>query len=533
MDRADLNKFGWNEARLMEFFRSGESEMTRRFQFLDVYCPINGSKTAVKGLFLKQSAKPGQLLMVANAIASCSCTRAYTPYDEGAYIHAPKAGWQPRSPRIPPDVHKHLFAKLLEYFYLGDANDCEQIMSLDSKRHSYESAGTSSSKEAQPAEDLPTLLWNVVANHAMCTKVRSLSRSEPMKVETCEFWGFWILPSLINHSCAPNCHRMIVGETMFIRSAKDIAAGEELTLPYFDIFEPLSIRDAHSQSSFGFRCECPRCTFERSLGTPYTDIQKQIVELKTELETEWWTLPYATEPAGTTSTGAHPKLERDFDTMMILQDLSELFRNIIDLTSGFLQAFNLNLNNKLDLKNKDPKSKSKKKQKQKQREKQKQSKEKLEPLTMTPEQQAWIRASFIDVDIALYALCATFAMSDTPFPCLYDPLAVLGIDEWAERETEGVKKELRTFTLAFQLVGDVEAVHPGNMLGQEFCAIMAGALSRLTSGTQGANISANLAKYIEETLPDPEAEIMKFYIPYYGYSTMVSEILMEPVAIES
>jgi SET domain-containing protein len=37
----------------------------------------------------------------------------------------------------------------------------------------------------------------------------------------------------INHSCTPNCYSNVVGDTIWIRAARNIAAGEELTYNYF------------------------------------------------------------------------------------------------------------------------------------------------------------------------------------------------------------------------------------------------------------------------------------------------------------
>lgn len=36
----------------------------------------------------------------------------------------------------------------------------------------------------------------------------------------------------INHSCTPNCYAHIIGGTVWIRAARNIAAGEELTYNY-------------------------------------------------------------------------------------------------------------------------------------------------------------------------------------------------------------------------------------------------------------------------------------------------------------
>ncbi len=40
------------------------------------------------------------------------------------------------------------------------------------------------------------------------------------------------LARYINHSCRPNCYVQIVGDTIWIRAARNIRAGEELTYDY-------------------------------------------------------------------------------------------------------------------------------------------------------------------------------------------------------------------------------------------------------------------------------------------------------------
>ncbi len=37
----------------------------------------------------------------------------------------------------------------------------------------------------------------------------------------------------INHACAPNCYSQVIGDTIWIRAARNIRKGEELTYDYF------------------------------------------------------------------------------------------------------------------------------------------------------------------------------------------------------------------------------------------------------------------------------------------------------------
>lgn len=55
----------------------------------------------------------------------------------------------------------------------------------------------------------------------------------------------------INHRCKPNCYTQIVGDVIWIRAARNIAAGEELTYDY------------ETNGGAGIPCRCtPGCTYE-------------------------------------------------------------------------------------------------------------------------------------------------------------------------------------------------------------------------------------------------------------------------------
>lgn len=53
----------------------------------------------------------------------------------------------------------------------------------------------------------------------------------------------------INHACKPNCYTEVVGDTIWIRAARNIRKGEELTYDY------------HTDGEHVIPCRCrPRCT---------------------------------------------------------------------------------------------------------------------------------------------------------------------------------------------------------------------------------------------------------------------------------
>ncbi|GLJ51420.1 hypothetical protein SUGI_1092870 [Cryptomeria japonica] len=91
--------------------------------------------------------------------------------------------------------------------------------------------------------------------------------------ERCGFWG---LASFINHSCFPNAKYMVVGKAMFIIAVRRIEAGEEITVPYCRTLAPLVRREKYC-TQMGFRCECKRCVFERSLGPSFLKLTNEIL----------------------------------------------------------------------------------------------------------------------------------------------------------------------------------------------------------------------------------------------------------------
>ena len=67
--------------------------------------------------------------------------------------------------------------------------------------------------------------------------------------------------SLLNHSCAPNCHTHWENgdSSLTIRALREIAPGEELTITYVDADSPRDARRARLANSYAFDCACSRC----------------------------------------------------------------------------------------------------------------------------------------------------------------------------------------------------------------------------------------------------------------------------------
>ncbi|GLJ09736.1 hypothetical protein SUGI_0114920 [Cryptomeria japonica] len=76
------------------------------------------------------------------------------------------------------------------------------------------------------------------------------------------YYGVWLLPSFINHSCVPNAARKTDKEIMSIHATKRIQKGEEITIPYFGVLVPFPYRQKYFKA-FGFDCICKRCELEK------------------------------------------------------------------------------------------------------------------------------------------------------------------------------------------------------------------------------------------------------------------------------
>jgi hypothetical protein len=78
--------------------------------------------------------------------------------------------------------------------------------------------------------------------------------------------GLWIHIANANHACLSNAVRSFIGDIIILRAARDIRAGEEITISYQKPAPLLVDRQKALSDSWGFRCSCPLCTSEAALG---------------------------------------------------------------------------------------------------------------------------------------------------------------------------------------------------------------------------------------------------------------------------
>ncbi|GLC38756.1 hypothetical protein PLESTM_000772400 [Pleodorina starrii] len=123
--------------------------------------------------------------------------------------------------------------------------------------------------------------------------------------------GLWPEASLLNHSCIPNTVAYVVGDTLFVRAARRVGGGAELTVSYLpvgsgygdvyddgDVYDsddgddggdgggtaaatllsPLADRRGALEELRGFVCSCSRCTAEESLDPKLRALMADISE---------------------------------------------------------------------------------------------------------------------------------------------------------------------------------------------------------------------------------------------------------------
>jgi len=82
--------------------------------------------------------------------------------------------------------------------------------------------------------------------------------------------GLYPHAALFNHSCNPNAATVFEGKTAFVRAIRAIAPGEEITVGYVDLGQPVGLRRKELLECFGFECKCERCTEESRPRNPLT-----------------------------------------------------------------------------------------------------------------------------------------------------------------------------------------------------------------------------------------------------------------------
>ena len=94
------------------------------------------------------------------------------------------------------------------------------------------------------------------------------------------YYGLWLLPSFINHSCIPNVVKLYIGDICIVRAITDIAEGDEIFCSYIplDTFPTVESR----KEFLKFTCNCKLCKYEKS--PDYVDAFAGLLSLRRNLK---------------------------------------------------------------------------------------------------------------------------------------------------------------------------------------------------------------------------------------------------------
>ncbi|KAG0719143.1 SET domain-containing protein SmydA-8, isoform A [Chionoecetes opilio] len=109
--------------------------------------------------------------------------------------------------------------------------------------------------------------------------------------------GVYLRLARLNHACRPSVSVSSDGKgSMSVRAARDLEAGDALTVPYTSTLHPLWERRAYTRQTHYFTCECDRCSDPAELGLHYSsppcpECRDKYLEPTTWLEEATWECP--------------------------------------------------------------------------------------------------------------------------------------------------------------------------------------------------------------------------------------------------
>ncbi|CAM6094698.1 unnamed protein product [Calypogeia fissa] len=239
-----------------------------------------------RGVFLTKSAIAGQLLLVSNALAILGGDPS-----EKSPLQAIEDYWIARaSASLLPtqnDLALHLSfgasrnaelrAKLESLFFDGGGQQADIVPDMElfkpgAKWNSLHPPPPGGGGEGRGFESMVKAHEETVARMRKVVEYNAFTdfddwgraysgiagREEYLKAGC---GGLWLLPSFLNHSCAPNCTKVYIGNAVFVRASRAMDAGEELSLAYCDVSLGVDSRRDRLRK-WGFECRCRRCLSE-------------------------------------------------------------------------------------------------------------------------------------------------------------------------------------------------------------------------------------------------------------------------------
>ncbi|KAL3823959.1 hypothetical protein ACJIZ3_019988 [Penstemon smallii] len=214
---------------------------------------VKKSEISGRGLFATKNVESGTLLLVTKAIA---VDRAVMPQDSSE--NAQLVIWKNFIDKVRNFATKcDRINSLISKLSNSEDEDSMEVPNIESFRPEAEMNSGISSEKLDVSKMLSILDVNSILEHSISSKVLG-------KNVDYQGVGLWVLASFINHSCDPNVRRLHVGDYVVIHASRDVKAGEELNIAYFNVLSPLEDR-IEMAKNWGFSCKCRRCKFEDNL----------------------------------------------------------------------------------------------------------------------------------------------------------------------------------------------------------------------------------------------------------------------------
>ncbi|CAE7940042.1 SMYD2 [Symbiodinium necroappetens] len=131
-----------------------------------------------------------------------------------------------------------------------------------------------------PQPDVPLRSVNRrLVKDILDSNAHELDTSDVAKLQSAgKLSSIFLTASLVNHSCRPTAARVFLGDLMFVRAARDLRMGEEITDGYISVLQPVFERVAGIRKRYGFELHEDRGVVETAL-LPEPEVRAMLREM--------------------------------------------------------------------------------------------------------------------------------------------------------------------------------------------------------------------------------------------------------------
>lgn len=213
---------------------------------------LGGGQSHSRKVVVVRDVRAGEALFVQAPLAMAKMHRP----DEQDRLHVALAANARVSPRS---------AMMLEF--LADSGPLEKDNDMIARLVDGEAG-----REGGPLSPSPAQTLDLLKN---CEEIMSHS----YLTTGLNLYGVWTLAALCRHSCVPSANWTVWGDTLIARANQDLKAGDEVTIAFFNPFQPLeSRREVMKKMGRGFICRCPRCEAEKGWNNEVSEAGMRLVD---------------------------------------------------------------------------------------------------------------------------------------------------------------------------------------------------------------------------------------------------------------